>query len=210
MKRMLTLLLLCVLVCMTTAFSLSETKEVHLTREYEWYIDQNNTGEYSNINCGPTSATMVLKYLDETFDKTVEDARKEIKPDGGSWTNVDTVNYINNHGGKVRTLKFNIDTIKGGLQNGSLFILCIDTNAYRSNGNTHAVIVKGYTESCFELYDPDNGKDVLRTYDDIDKAAKMLWYYAIEVYDEKTDDNTDPGTNLRRVIYRAGLCTDIQ
>jgi ABC-type bacteriocin/lantibiotic exporter with double-glycine peptidase domain len=161
---------------MTTAFSLSETKEVHLTREYEWYIDQNNTGEYSNINCGPTSATMVLKYLDETFDKTVEDARKEIKPEGGSWSNYDIINYIKDNGGKVRTTKFNIDTIKEGLQNGSLFILCIKET------EPHAVIVKGYVEGKFELYDPNSGKDRLITYEQTETAVKALWPYAIEVY----------------------------
>ena len=32
-------------------------------KNYNWYIDQTNTGTYSNMNCGPTCATMALMWL---------------------------------------------------------------------------------------------------------------------------------------------------
>src|SRR4030042_756017 len=42
---------------------------------YDWYLDQMNTGPYSNNNCGPASVTMAIKWVNRSFDKTIEDAR---------------------------------------------------------------------------------------------------------------------------------------
>ncbi len=46
-------------------------------REYDWFIDQGNTGEHSNSNCGPASVVMAMKWRDEDFEGTVEEAREK-------------------------------------------------------------------------------------------------------------------------------------
>ena len=35
--------------------------------DYEWYMDQMNTGVHSYVNCGPTCVTMVLKWFDKNL-----------------------------------------------------------------------------------------------------------------------------------------------
>ena len=41
--------------------------EVSNDVDYEWYLDQFNTGEHSLLNCGPTSVTMAIKWFDQNF-----------------------------------------------------------------------------------------------------------------------------------------------
>ena len=43
--------------------------------DYEWYIDQFDTGEYGYFNCGPSCVTMALKWANQNFSKTTEEAR---------------------------------------------------------------------------------------------------------------------------------------
>ncbi len=66
----------------------------HLDRAYEWYIDQADTGSSSENNCGPSSVTMALKWYDQAFSKTAEDARKTYPRDGGWWYTSDIINYL--------------------------------------------------------------------------------------------------------------------
>jgi hypothetical protein len=66
-------------------------------REYEWYVDQANTGLYSAVNCGPTATTMAAKWSDQAFLKTPEDARAAYRNNGGWWYTTDIDNYLNDN-----------------------------------------------------------------------------------------------------------------
>lgn len=50
-------------------------KEVDNDAKNEWYLDQANTGPHSALNCGPTSVTMAIKWVDSLFSGTPADAR---------------------------------------------------------------------------------------------------------------------------------------
>ena len=104
------------------------TKEAVSSANYEWYIDQGNTGAHSLVNCGPTSVTMAIKWAKEDFTKTPLDARNKYRPSGGWWFTDDILNYLNdNHvnnwtislSGKFSDLQTEID-------NGNIIILCLD------------------------------------------------------------------------------------
>src|SRR5688572_8131513 len=60
-------------------------KEVSNNVTYDWYLDQRGTGAFSNDNCGPTGVTMAIKWVNEGFEKTPEDARKKYRSSGGWW-----------------------------------------------------------------------------------------------------------------------------
>ena len=63
-------------------------------KDYEWYLDQNNTGVHSYNNCGPASTTMAAKWSNQTFSKTPVDARAAYRPEGGWWYTSDIDKYL--------------------------------------------------------------------------------------------------------------------
>jgi len=64
-------------------------KSVSNNRDYDWYIDEWSTGTFSDVNCGPTSAAMSIKWVDSIYTKTPDELRNEIKPNGGDWSDID-------------------------------------------------------------------------------------------------------------------------
>jgi hypothetical protein len=74
---------------------MESTKEVSNEVKYEWYIDQGNTGQFSGVNCGPTSVTMAIKWADESFTGTPETARAMYHPSGGWWYTDNIIGYLN-------------------------------------------------------------------------------------------------------------------
>jgi hypothetical protein len=54
-------------------------------RDYNWYVDQFNTGPFSNNNCGPSVAVMSLKWLNKDFKASVIKAREKYYPNGDWW-----------------------------------------------------------------------------------------------------------------------------
>lgn len=147
-------------------------------RSYEWYIDQFGTGVYESNNCGPTVSTMVLKWYNESFNRTVLDARAEIKPDGKWWQTQDIKAYLEKYGTTSKYYKFNdLVDLKTVIDKGGIAILCLDMyDGYFTSltGNPaafrihkyyiskinfgHFIVVKGYIYSnnklYFEVYDP--------------------------------------------------------
>ena len=57
------MLLMAIVVLVTPTFTGAVRQEVHNDRNYNWYIDQGNTGWASNSNCGPSSSVMVEKWF---------------------------------------------------------------------------------------------------------------------------------------------------
>jgi hypothetical protein len=174
----------------------NSTKEVTNDRPYAWYIDQSTTGTHALINCGPTSVTMALKWVDENFAATAEDARNTYKPDGGWWYTYDIINYLNKYSVLNWTIELaDMDVMREEIDNGNIVLLCLDMfhvkyntvpeyhvdKFYPVNGNGwgHFIVVKGYKEVdgqlFFEVYDPYT---MGNTYKDLTPKGKDRYYSA--------------------------------
>ncbi|MDR2938452.1 MAG: hypothetical protein LBU92_05900 [Prevotellaceae bacterium] len=144
--------------------------------DYNWYIDQYYTGTHWNVNCGPASVTMALKWELPFFNRTTEDARNTYPLDGGWWHTTDIVNYLNLYHARGRVIEFNQEEdLLAELDLGNIAILCLDMyyvrketkgeqwaiDKFYSTENPesgHFIIVKGYKKvgnnTLFEVYDP--------------------------------------------------------
>lgn len=58
------------------------TEEVNNDRDYDWYVNQYRTGEFSYINCGPTSIEMAMKWLNKDSKVRTEEIRNKFIPNG--------------------------------------------------------------------------------------------------------------------------------
>ena len=143
---------------------------------YEWYIDQVNTGQHSYVNCGPACVTMAIKWSNQSFTKTAEDARKTYLPSGGWWYTNNITDYLtdNNTAHYISSLS-EANALISQLDDGNIAILCLDMYyvSYHS-GNPewhidkfyttlssdwgHFIVAKGYKIVdgiiWFEIYDP--------------------------------------------------------
>lgn len=149
-------------------------------RYYDWYIDQAYTGTHSAVNCGPASVTMAARWSDFSFSKTAQDARNAYRSDGGWWFTSDISNYLSDNsipGYIVMLASSESETtaiLMSHLDNGRIYILCVDMYYVRKEKNTsfrvdrfyeagaegwgHFIVVKGYRKVdgkvYFEVYDP--------------------------------------------------------
>ena len=190
-----------------------EIKSISINREYDWYIDQGNTGKYSNDNCGPSTAVMAGKWYDEDFDKTVEDAREKYGTEGGWWYTSDITSFLGDYN-IPNEIKRDVTTQKviDELKEGNIVILCNDTTYLKERKNNerqigkfygysggHFLIVKGVKEiddkTYFEVYDSntwgkkyDNGepmgKDRFYNANELIYSAVNWWDSYIVVYDK--------------------------
>ena len=150
-------------------------KEISNNVDYDWYLEQRNTGPYWEVNCGPTTVTMAIKWSNKQFSKTPEDARNTYRSSGGWWYTGDITNYLKDFSVNHYILELNnSDTLINELEKGNIIILCLDMmhipnpyndewhvdKFYRTSGNWgHFIILKGYKlvdkELFFEVYDSD-------------------------------------------------------
>ncbi|MCY6355160.1 SH3 domain-containing protein [Clostridium sp. ZS2-4] len=192
-----------------------ETEYIHNDREYEWYIDQYETGTYNYENCGPSSVTMAIKWADSSFDKTAQDARNTYRSEGGWWYTYDIINYLDKYNIKNWTSEdIKESSMKKELNNGNIMMLCIDSNyiTYNSNeeqhvgrhygvGGGHFIVVKGYKvvddKTYFEVYDPNSwnevyengtkkGKNRYYSSEDVIESMEKWWPYMIVVSDKNS------------------------
>lgn len=149
-----------------------------LNKNYSYYFDQFDGSTYQGINCGPTVATMAIKWADSTFTKKPVDARNVIPASGGWWYTTDISNYLSMDNISNTIVSFSPatadDIIKNSIDNNNELILCLDmyyavfnpdatqhTNKfYVTNGTGwgHFLLVKGYQQVdgklYYEIYDP--------------------------------------------------------
>ena len=152
------------------------TEEKSLDRNYDWYIDQGNTGPYSSMNCGPACVTMAIRWADPEFSGTVQDARNHYLPVYSSGLPVpQMVDYLSLHGLSGEGLNFNIETLLRHLRKGQIAIVSLDMYYIRKAENPqesldcfyttshsdwfHYILIKGFkiiddTVVLLEVYDP--------------------------------------------------------
>ncbi|WP_234117679.1 cysteine peptidase family C39 domain-containing protein [Clostridium hydrogenum] len=201
-----------------------ESEYVSNNKPYSWYIDQGNTGTYSNNNCGPSSTTMALKWYYPNFSKTAEDARNTYLENGGWWKTSDVTNYLSLNNANYSVVNNTGESLlKYNLQQGNILILCVDTSYLNYNSNQkqrvgrfydyeggHFIVVKGYIvvdgKTYFETYDPNNwdetysdgqpkGKDRYYASQQLMNAMSNWWNYAIVV-----DSNSGSMLNISNIM----------
>lgn len=138
--------------------------------------NQYTTGKYWDINCGPASVTMAIKWVDPTFSKTAVDARNTYRSTGGWWYTSDVANYLTLYGINWRytSLPDEYQTMMKYLDQGDVLILCLDNYYLKYNANPvqhvgkfytvsapnsgHFIVIKGYkivdNKVYFDAYDP--------------------------------------------------------
>ncbi|RPI06212.1 MAG: hypothetical protein EHM64_03790 [Ignavibacteriae bacterium] len=188
----------------------SQTDYIHNDKEYDWYIDQANTGSAAVSNCGPSCVTMAIKWYDKNFSKTAADARTMFPLNGGWWYTNNIIDYLNYYTIKNSIIGFSdpaqLETV---LKDGNIAILCISTEFLRYNSvqtqrvdrfysyaSGHFIVIKGIRKvdnvTYFEAYDSNTwnakytdgslkGKNRHYRSDDISNAIKKWWNYIIVV-----------------------------
>ena len=136
-----------------------------------FYFPQQGSGEFSNRNCGPACAAMVMKWYNPSFTGTVEDARNYARTswvDGGvDWYPRDIYNYLWDNGATNiywwnfwgASYEGFVWTIIDKLRLGDLCVVCLNnaditeqqalskgyhTNRYYPGGSGHFLVIKGY------------------------------------------------------------------
>lgn len=175
-------------------------------RPYDWYIDQGDTGLYSDSNCGPSSVAMALKFQNKEAQVTARDARALYRPGGGWWYTTDISSFFDTHGVVYEVNDFQgYYNLKDVIDKGHIALLCMNT-AYITEDDTrgsqkhrfydyadgHFLVVKGYKkidgEFYFEVYDPNNwgevqengqakGKNRYYLASDLSKSIEAWWDY---------------------------------
>jgi len=194
---------------------MESTKEVSNEVKYEWYIDQGNTGQFSGVNCGPTSVTMAIKWADESFTGTPETARAMYHPSGGWWYTDNIIGYLNycSVNNYVVTLH-DMSVLRAELDKGNIAILCLDmyfirdetkgrwhVDKFYPTANTgwgHFIVVKGYRmvdgKYFFEAYDPYG---FAKAYTNGSPKGKNRYYRS-----EDIDDSTGRWWDFAIVVTR--------
>lgn len=173
------------------------TEKVSNDKEYDWYVDQANTGKYSSTNCGPASAEMLGKWADENFQGYAEEARNLHYGDDGGWFTEDVQNYLKSYGIESKMhLNVTKEFIISQLDKGNIMLLGIKSGEISINEDSyeehvdrfywgssgHFIIVKGYIvvddKMYFEVYDPNSWNE---TYSDGTYKGKDRYYKEEEV-----------------------------
>lgn len=185
----------------------NETAHVSLSRDYDWYIDQKNTSDYSYYNCGPSCAVMAAKWADKDFPLSVEDARKTYyNADNGFEWYLSSIKYFLFINDIPNVLKYNIshEAVIECLDEGNIIIICYNTKDISYNHEPeqrtgkfyrghfgHFMILKGYrivdNKTFYEVYDPNS---LNRFYADNTPKGKDRYYLSDEVI--KAARNWDP------------------
>jgi len=191
------------------------TNEVSNDVKYEWYIDQGNTGQFSGVNCGPTSVTMAIRWADGSYTGTPEQARSMYHPTGGWWYTDNIIGYLdyNSVNNYVVSLP-DMSVLKAELDKGNIAILCLDMYFIRvedkgrwridkfyptaNTGWGHFIVIKGYRivdgNLLFEVYDPYGfGK----AYTDGSPKGKNRYYRS-----EDIDDSTGRWWDYAIIVSR--------
>jgi hypothetical protein len=195
-------------------------------REYEWYMDQANTGTHSYNNCGPTTTVMASLWSDPDHPDTPADARSRYRSEGGWWYTNDIVSYLDDYNipnyivqlGTSSTSSAGI--LKGELEQGSIALLCLDmyfveyqsmdeyrTNKfYRTDSQEwgHFMLIKGYREVDGELYwETYDSNNWWMTYKDGTAKGKDRYYHFAEI-----QEATSAWWNYAIIVSEKGMKKD--
>lgn len=118
-----------------------ETITVINDRDYDWFYSQQNTGEYSSVNCMPSIATMAAHWYNEQSGVTVEKMRNTSEETGG-WTAVELRNGLEYYDIPYDIVDANMDNILEALDNGKIVLAQYSDRPYEMSG--HCYVIYGY------------------------------------------------------------------
>lgn len=188
----------------TNTNAYTKDKDVSNNRSYNWYMDQGDTGKYADINCGPTSLAMILKWKDKSSTETGRSLRNWNENNGTWWSTTIIQNYLSRKGISYSGYRYSEYTLKNAIKNGSIALVCLDMSMITRNNSEkssnigrfydgvtgHFIIVKGYKyidgELYFEVYDPFSmgktysngqpmGKDRLYKASELGRSVNYWW-----------------------------------
>lgn len=122
--------------------NLIEEKIVLNERPYNWYVSQQETGEYSDVNCMPTCVEMAMRYQGMSDVPSVEKLRKDNPLNGLGWNDVLAEDVMLQYGLKFTdSFDINLDKMLDLLDNKNILYVM-----YNEPGSQmgHSVIIKGY------------------------------------------------------------------
>jgi hypothetical protein len=171
-----------------------------LSRDFDWYRTQMNSGSAARNNCGPACVSMAAKFA-QRQDIGVDTLRNLYNANGGWWSMSvvkNALTYLKTNYNTIPLL--NKEQLLASLSNGHLIIICLNMailteeerktetkyNRYYNHVTGHFIVLKGYTEGkqWLRAYDPNNsgndfytdgtpkGKDRLYNLDEIFNAMK--------------------------------------
>lgn len=208
-------------------------KESNSNVDYNWYMDQFNTGPHSNDNCGPTTVTMAIKWFDKEFSSTPAEAR-EASGTGGWWNTHHIINYLNKYSVPNSTIELNnSDLLIDELEKGNIIILCLDMYYVRNETNHlwridkfyetqlpdwgHFIVLKGYklvdNQLFFEAYDSgswnarygDNSyKGKDRYYRFLDLDKATNVWWDYAIIVSREEFKSSHGVDVEKIIHKYG------
>jgi len=180
-------------------------EEVSNNRTYDWYIDQSQTGYFSDYNCAPSCVVMASHWQDINSPYTVEDARSLYRPSGGGWFTQDIVDCLTDFSMRHKVITLSdyrdesVEVLMDNLEEGNIVLMAIDVHYLDDNfepdvrinkyyqtiklGTGHCIVIKGYKKVdgkiFFEVYDPI-GYDF--KYSDGSYKGKDRYYSSDDIY----------------------------
>lgn len=134
-----------------------EEKIILNERPYDWHVNQQETGEYSAVNCMPSCVEMAIKYQGLPNVPSAEQLRKDNPMDGQGWYDVLAENVMRQYGVELTdSFELNLDKMVSELDEGNVLYVMYGEPEKEIG---HSVIIKGYwkqgNELNFIISDPD-------------------------------------------------------
>ena len=177
-----------------------------IAKNYDWYVAQDNTGEYSSTNCGPACAVMAAKWHDKDFAVTVEEARNRIDyiDENNGWNILTIKEFFDSESipHEIYT-KIKYSDVMTHLNMGNIMIVPVHMKYIKKNNFTnseafHSIVIKGKRtvdgQEYFQVQDPALGWDCLYACDELIEAALNHggWYIVVQ----NREANAEPAASL--------------
>ena len=117
-------------------------QQVSLDRDWDWYMNQYETGAYNYINCMPTLAAMAMKWLDQDSEITPQALREHIPENTGGWYMYNVEQVFDDYGVKYTSKSVSLENILADIDAGNLAFCQINEGDVNQSG--HCFIVYGY------------------------------------------------------------------
>jgi hypothetical protein len=147
-------------------------------RPYDWHVYQQETGEYSDVNCMPSTVEMAIRYQGLSDVPNAEELRNDHPSNGIGWNDVLAEQVMLQYGLKFTdylNAEMNIDEMLASLDQGNVLYVM-----YREEDNPegHSVMIKGYwklgNSLNFIIADPNHNKIGPFGYLEVTKDAQMM------------------------------------
>lgn len=135
------------LACITKYFNYKSNyeratiSEVINDRNYDWFFSQENTGEFSSINCMPSIATMATHWYYPESTVTVEEMRNTSDSTSG-WNGYYLRNGLKIYNVPYSVQKVNLDNILEAIDNGKIILVQYSDRPFNVSG--HCYVIYGY------------------------------------------------------------------